>query len=61
MGLVRAYSAKGDYKNALKSIKVAQAQAPDQVNKDQITKMIPMLESGKDINWSGKWEGGDGK
>ena len=50
MGLVRAYSAKGDYKNALKSIKLAQAQAPDQVNKDQITRMIPMLESGKDIN-----------
>ncbi len=50
MGMVRAYSAKGDYKNALKTIKIAQAQAPDQLNKDQITKMIPMLEAGKDIN-----------
>ncbi len=50
MGLVRAYSASGDYKNALKYIKTAQTQAPDQVNKDQIAKMIPVLESGKDIN-----------
>jgi Protein of unknown function (DUF2911) len=50
MGMVRAYSAKGDFKNALKTIKIAQAQAPDQLNKDQIAKMIPMLESGKDIN-----------
>jgi tetratricopeptide (TPR) repeat protein len=50
MGMVRAYSAKGDFKNALKTIKIAQSQAPDQLNKDQIAKMIPMLESGKDIN-----------
>lgn len=50
MGLARGYSANGDYKNALKYVKIAQAQAPDKGNKDAIEGFIKMLEGGKDIN-----------
>ncbi len=50
MGLMRGYSANGDYKNALKYAKAAQLQAPDKGNKDALEKFIPMLEAGKDIN-----------
>jgi hypothetical protein len=50
MGLMRGYSANGDYKNALKYAKAAQPQAPDKGNKDALEKFIPMLEAGKDIN-----------
>jgi Flp pilus assembly protein TadD len=50
MGLMRGYSANGDYKNALKYAKAAQLQAPDKANKDALEKYIPMLEAGKDIN-----------
>lgn len=50
MGLMRGYSANGDYKNALKYAKAALPQASDKVNKDAIEKYIPMLEAGKDIN-----------
>ena len=50
MGLMRGYSANGDYKNALKYAKAAQLQATDKPNKDNLDKFIPMLEAGKDIN-----------
>ncbi len=50
MGLMRGYSANGDYKNALKYAKAAQLQAPDKGNKDALEKYIPMLMEGKDIN-----------
>lgn len=50
MGLVRAYSAQGDYKNAIKYLKVAQTQAPGQAGKDQIAKMMVDLQAGKNIN-----------
>jgi len=50
MGLARGYSANGDFKNALKYIKLAQAQAPDKNNKDAVDNYIKTLESGKDIN-----------
>jgi tetratricopeptide (TPR) repeat protein len=50
MGLMRAYSANGDYKNALKYAKVAQAQATDPASKTQVEGYIKMLEAGKDIN-----------
>jgi tetratricopeptide (TPR) repeat protein len=50
MGLARGYSANGDYKNALKYVKLALQQAPDKANKDSITKYVEMLEQGKDIN-----------
>jgi hypothetical protein len=49
-GLMRGYSANGDYKNALKYAKLALPQAPDKVNKDFVEKSIKMLEDGKDIN-----------
>lgn len=50
MGLMRGYSANGDYKNALKYATLAQPQAPDKANKDAISKMITTLNEGKDIN-----------
>lgn len=50
MGLMRGYSANGDFKNALKYAKAAQLQAPDKGNKDALDKFIKMLEEGKDIN-----------
>ena len=50
MGLMRAYSANGDYKNALKYAKAAQAQATDPASKTQVGGYITMLEAGKDIN-----------
>jgi tetratricopeptide (TPR) repeat protein len=50
MGLARGYSANGDYKKALEYLKKAQTLAPDQANKDNIAKMLPLLQQGKDIN-----------
>ncbi len=50
MGLMRGYSANGDYKNALKYAKAAQPQAPDKANKDAIEGFIKTLGEGKDIN-----------
>lgn len=50
MGLMRGYSANGDFKNALKFAKAAQPQATDKANKDAIEGFIKMLEEGKDIN-----------
>ena len=50
MGMARGLSANGDYKKALDYMKKAEAQAPDKPNKDNIDKLIPVLEQGKDIN-----------
>jgi tetratricopeptide (TPR) repeat protein len=50
MGMARGYSATADYKKALDYLKKAEAQAPDKPNKDNIDKLIPILEQGKDIN-----------
>jgi len=50
MGLVRGYSANGDYKNALKYAKLAQPLAPNKPNKDTVDKMIQSLNEGKDVN-----------
>jgi tetratricopeptide (TPR) repeat protein len=50
VGLMRGYSAVGDFKNALKHGKLALAEAPDQLNKDNLAKMIKTLEAGKDCN-----------
>lgn len=49
-GLMRGYSANGDFKNALKYAKTALAQAPDKLNKDAIEGFIKTLGEGKDIN-----------
>lgn len=50
VGLMRAFSAQGNYKEALKHARLALTQAPDDGNKKNIEKMITTLESGKDIN-----------
>lgn len=50
MGLMRGYSAVGDYKNAVKYAKNALAQAPDKANKDNLEGFIKTLGEGKDIN-----------
>ena len=50
VGLTRGYSALGDYKNALKQAKLAIAIAPNDVEKDNVAKMIKTLSEGKDIN-----------
>ncbi len=49
-GLARGYSAVGKYKEALKHLKVAQGNAPDQGNKDAITANMEKLKKGEDIN-----------
>jgi hypothetical protein len=50
MGMARGYSGMGDYKKALDYLTKAEAMAPDKANKDNIAKMKPMLQDGKDIN-----------
>jgi hypothetical protein len=50
MGLMRAYAANGDYKNALKYANLAKPQAPDSNNKAAIEGMIEKLKAGQDIN-----------
>lgn len=50
VGLGRAYSATRDYRNALKYMKAALPQSPDEINKSRIESMIKKLEEGRDIN-----------
>jgi tetratricopeptide (TPR) repeat protein len=50
MGLVRAYSANGDFASALKSAQTALTLAPNQANKEAVEGFIRALQSGKDIN-----------
>lgn len=49
-GLVNGYSAKGDFKNALKHAEKAMAQAPDEAAKKQMEANIAKLKEDKDIN-----------
>jgi tetratricopeptide (TPR) repeat protein len=49
-GLMSGYSAKGDFKNALKHAEKAMAQAPNDGAKKQIEGFITKLKDGKDIN-----------
>ncbi|RIV33034.1 DUF2911 domain-containing protein [Flagellimonas lutimaris] len=49
-GLARGYSAVGNYKTALKHLKIAADKAPNQPNKDAIAAGITKLQEGKDIN-----------
>ncbi|MDH7444041.1 DUF2911 domain-containing protein [Aquimarina sp. 2201CG14-23] len=48
-GLARAYSATGDYKNAIKSINVALGKAPDRF-KGRLSGDLEKLKKGEDIN-----------
>lgn len=50
MGLVRGYSANGDFKNALKYANLALPLAPDTNNKNNLSAMIEKLKEGKDVN-----------
>jgi hypothetical protein len=50
MGMTRAYSALGDYTNALKYATMAQPLAPDQQNRNNVQTVIDKLKAGKDIN-----------
>jgi hypothetical protein len=50
MGLMRGYSANGDFKNALKYAKLAQGQVPDKANASTLEGFVKMLEEKKDIN-----------
>ncbi|HWR33933.1 MAG TPA: DUF2911 domain-containing protein [Chitinophagaceae bacterium] len=50
MGMARAYSATGDFKNALVYANKALALAPDQQNKTYVQGLIDKLKEGKDIN-----------
>ncbi|NHF60087.1 DUF2911 domain-containing protein [Flavobacteriaceae bacterium TP-CH-4] len=49
-GLARGYAAMGNYKTALKHLKIAEGRAPDQLNKDAITGFMVKLENNEDIN-----------
>ncbi len=49
-GLMSGYSAKGDFKNAIKYAEKALPQAPNDAAKTQITGFITKLKEGKDIN-----------
>ncbi len=50
VGMTRAYSALGDYTNALKYANLALPLATDQQNKNNVESMIDKLKAGKDIN-----------
>ena len=49
-GLARGYAANGNYKTALKHLKIAEGRAPDQPNKDAIAGFLVKLGNGEDIN-----------
>ncbi|TAF65680.1 MAG: DUF2911 domain-containing protein [Cytophagales bacterium] len=50
VGLMRAYSSEGNFKDALKYAKLALEQAPDDLNKQNLQRLIQLLNEGKDIN-----------
>lgn len=50
MGMTRGYSALKDYKKAVEYALKALPQAPDKVNKDNVMRIIQMLQDGKDVN-----------
>lgn len=50
IGMVRGYSATGDYKKALKHADKAKALAPNEANKKNVETMMAKLKQGKDVN-----------
>lgn len=50
VGMVRALSSEGKFKEALTYATAAQAQAPDEQNMTSVATMIEKLKSGKDVN-----------
>ncbi len=49
-GMARGLSAKGDYKNALKHLEKALANAPNEASKGRVAANIEKLKNGEDIN-----------
>ncbi|TMM57182.1 DUF2911 domain-containing protein [Maribacter algarum] len=49
-GLARAHAAMGNYKTALKHLKIAEGRAPDKPNKDAIASFLVKLQNSEDIN-----------
>lgn len=50
VGMARGLSAVGRYADAIKHAQAALAQAPDQLNKDSLIRMIETLKAEKDVN-----------
>jgi tetratricopeptide (TPR) repeat protein len=50
VGMARAYSGLGNYKKALEYAQKGLSQAPDKPNKDNLGRMIQLLQEGKDVN-----------
>ena len=50
VGLARAYSANGDYKQALEHAQKALTQAPDELNRNSLKNMVQLLSEGKPIS-----------
>ncbi len=50
MGLARGYSAKGDFKAALKQATLALELAPNEQNRAYVVELVGRLKEGKDIN-----------
>jgi hypothetical protein len=49
-GLMRAWSANGDYKKALEYAEKALPLAPNALNKNNMERMVGLLKEGKDVN-----------
>ncbi len=49
VGMTRGYNGVGDLKSALKHAKLALEQAPDDLNKNSLKRMIELLEQGKPL------------
>jgi tetratricopeptide (TPR) repeat protein len=49
-GLARGYAANGEYKTALKHLKIAEGRAPDALNKNAIAGFLVKLQNNEDIN-----------
>lgn len=50
VGMMRGYSAMANYKKAVEYAQKALPQAPDKVNKDNVQRMLQLLQEGKDVN-----------
>ena len=50
VGMARGLSATGNYEQAIKHAEIALGQAPDQLNKNSLAKMIESLKEGNDVN-----------
>ena len=50
VGMMRGYSAVGEYGKALEHAKLAHAHAPDKLNKDNLATLIEKLKNKQDIN-----------